>query len=59
MTKQEILEIQHKLIGEMALSVWDKTELIEDTKTLAYISGVNDAINELLRIVNPPENPTL
>lgn len=51
MTKQEILEIQHKLIGEMALSVWDKTELIEDTKTLAYISGVNDAINELLRIL--------
>lgn len=47
MTKEEILELSHKLIKDQAKFIWDDDDENDNRKVLAYICGVQDMVDVL------------
>lgn len=51
MTKEQIYEIQNNLIDEIMGDAWVSNGNIEDTKSLIYICGVRETINEIIKLM--------
>lgn len=58
MTKEQIYEIQNKLINDVASDVWttakDKAE--DNMKSLAYINGVLEMTDEIIELLDTVKN---
>lgn len=52
MTKEEIYEIQNKLIDEIMGDAWVGNNDEDNTKSLIYISGVRETIDEIIKLMN-------
>lgn len=52
MTKEQVYEIQNKLIDESMNEVWITNKDIDNTKTLAYICGIRETIEEIIRLID-------
>ena len=53
MTKEQVYEIQNKLIDESMNEVWITNKDTDNTKTLAYICGIRETIEEIIRFSGP------
>lgn len=52
MNKEQIYEIQNKLIDEIMDDVWVGNNNEDNTKSLFYISGVRETIDEIIKLMN-------
>lgn len=60
MNKEQILEKSHSLIADVSTTVWDslsKEDMAEDSLTLAYINGVTELTDSLIRLLDEESNP--
>lgn len=52
MNKEQIYEIQNKLIDEIMGDAWVGNNDEDNTKSLFYISGVRETIDEIIKLMN-------